>query len=297
MSETAEELRRLFGNPVRNMVHAFYDGYVEVNARFRQRAGMRAVIIRRELASCCEWCAALAGTYDIDDAPADIYRRHDNCKCMVTVRTERGTYQDVWSKKETQTQRAARKSREQELMEEATQQSESRRHMSELQLRIDEMMHPVSGERRLDFIRLSFLQEPSEAELLQRAAERTYQPNNHGIIARRIANGDLSLRYSPQKYQDHLYGTLRYNNTSRERGRLQSFLYVPEQVAEGLVYQYAGTGDLSALIDGYQNNREYVDVGFPVGVYYSLKGEAVETQRICIQYSSRSAHIYPVQER
>ena len=53
------------------------------------------------------------------DAPKDVYRRHANCKCIVLCRTEKGTYQDVWSKKEYKTQREARIAKEQELVEDS----------------------------------------------------------------------------------------------------------------------------------------------------------------------------------
>ncbi|MBE6016709.1 MAG: hypothetical protein E7233_03730 [Lachnospiraceae bacterium] len=105
-------ISNLLGEPVSNLCHAFYDQYVEANVKFRSRAGMKEVIIRRQLGKCCEWCADLAGIYTPENAPDDIYRRHDNCKCMVTYRDEDG-YQDVWSKKEFESQKEARWSREQ----------------------------------------------------------------------------------------------------------------------------------------------------------------------------------------
>lgn len=108
-------ISNILGEPVSNLCHAFYDQYVEANVRFRSKAGMKAVIIRRQLGKCCDWCADLAGIYTPENAPADIYRRHDNCKCMVTYKDEDG-YQDVWSKKEFKNQREARSARELELM-------------------------------------------------------------------------------------------------------------------------------------------------------------------------------------
>lgn len=107
-------ISNLLGEPVCNLCHAFYDQYVEANVKFRSKAGMKAVIIRRQLGKCCEWCADMAGIYTPENAPADIYRRHDNCKCMVTYKSEKG-YSDVWSKKEFESQKEARKMREDEL--------------------------------------------------------------------------------------------------------------------------------------------------------------------------------------
>ena len=107
-------ISNLLGEPVCNMCHAFYDQYVEANVKFRSRAGMKEVIIRRQLGKCCKWCADLAGIYTPENAPEDIYKRHDNCKCMVTYKDEEG-YTDVWSKKEFESQREARKTKENKL--------------------------------------------------------------------------------------------------------------------------------------------------------------------------------------
>lgn len=111
-------ISNLLGEPVSNLCHAFYDQYVEANVKFRSRAGMKEVIIRRQLGKCCKWCADLAGIYAPEDAPDDIYRRHDNCKCMVTYKDEAG-YTDVWSKKEFANQKNARITREKEILTEA----------------------------------------------------------------------------------------------------------------------------------------------------------------------------------
>ena len=112
-------ISNLLGEPVSNLCHAFYDQYVEANVKFRSKAGMKTVIIRRQLGKCCEWCANLAGIYTPEKAPADIYRRHDNCKCMVTYKDEDG-YTDVWSKKDYESQKEARLVRERKLLKERT---------------------------------------------------------------------------------------------------------------------------------------------------------------------------------
>ena len=124
-------ISNLLGEPVSNLCHAFYDQYVEANVKFRSRAGMKEVIIRRQLGKCCKWCADLAGIYTPENAPADIYRRHDNCKCMVTYKDEDG-YQDVWSKKTYKVEKEARVARERELQERLKTTSYSRRNGSYL---------------------------------------------------------------------------------------------------------------------------------------------------------------------
>ena len=117
MSKTNELIQRFLGEPARNLMHAMYDDYVEANVLFRSKSGIKTFIIRRQVAKCCTWCADLAGIYDYSTAPRDIYKRHDNCKCMVTFRNEMGKYTDVWSKQEYKKQREARIARISEIRE------------------------------------------------------------------------------------------------------------------------------------------------------------------------------------
>ena len=72
-----------------------------------RKAGAKAVIVRKEIGSCCDWCRSLAGTYDYSAGqyPDDIFRRHENCRCIVTVSNEKGHYTDVWSKREYDSER------------------------------------------------------------------------------------------------------------------------------------------------------------------------------------------------
>lgn len=98
----------LQGEPFRNFCHSFYDDFVEQNVEFRHRAGVKSLIIRRNLGGCCDWCQNLAGIYVYGEEPKDVYRRHDSCRCLVTSKFEGQGYQDVWSKKEFKTQIEAR---------------------------------------------------------------------------------------------------------------------------------------------------------------------------------------------
>ena len=83
--------------PIVNNSEAFFDDFVKKNAEVRTQIGLKAIITRTVFPGCCSWCDELAGTYEYGKEPADIYRRHENCRCEVTYQTER-TSQDVWSK-------------------------------------------------------------------------------------------------------------------------------------------------------------------------------------------------------
>lgn len=90
-----------------NISRGMYDDFVESSCRSMRKSGAKAVIVRKEIGSCCDWCRSLAGTYDYSAGqyPDDIFRRHQNCRCIVTVSNEKGHYTDVWSKREYDSER------------------------------------------------------------------------------------------------------------------------------------------------------------------------------------------------
>ena len=90
-----------------NISRGMYDDFVESSCRSMRKSGAKAVIVRKEIGSCCDWCRSLAGTYDYSAGqyPDDIFRRHENCRCIVTVANEKGHYTDVWSKREYDSER------------------------------------------------------------------------------------------------------------------------------------------------------------------------------------------------
>ena len=93
-----EEVERRMDEPVRNISQSFLDDFIAMNAKFRYREGMDVVIVRKLQGGACAWCRNLAGAYGYEDVPADVYRRHDNCRCTVTYKS--GKYREnVWTKK------------------------------------------------------------------------------------------------------------------------------------------------------------------------------------------------------
>lgn len=87
------------GEPIINNSEAFFDDFIDSNAKFRTEAGLKATITRIAEANCCPWCDSLAGTYEYGSAPDDIYRRHEYCRCTVTYQTGKES-QNVWSKRQ-----------------------------------------------------------------------------------------------------------------------------------------------------------------------------------------------------
>ncbi|MGI6205516.1 MAG: hypothetical protein ACOYJI_02635 [Anaerovoracaceae bacterium] len=100
--KSKEELNKniddILDRAIDNFARSIPADFVESNVEFEQHAGMRPRIIRSSAGKCCAWCSAIAGEYYADEAPDDIYRRHDNCTCTVTYISEKGA-QDAHTKK------------------------------------------------------------------------------------------------------------------------------------------------------------------------------------------------------
>ena len=93
-----EQAIKWLKEPIVNNSEAFFDDFVKANAEFRTNVGLKATITRSVASGCCKWCEELAGTYDYDNAPDEIYARHEFCRCTVTFQSQK-TSQNVWSKK------------------------------------------------------------------------------------------------------------------------------------------------------------------------------------------------------
>lgn len=72
---------------------------VRKNAEFHFKVGLTPKIIRKETGKCCKWCKNLVGTYRYLDVPKDVYKRHQNCNCVVEYIPKKGIRQDVHTKR------------------------------------------------------------------------------------------------------------------------------------------------------------------------------------------------------
>lgn len=97
--ETVKESMKYLGEPVVNLQQHAVDDMVEQNAKFQYQAGTNPKIRRTAEAKCCKWCSSLGGTYDYPVKNRDVYRRHENCRCLVEYIPGKGKRQDVWSKR------------------------------------------------------------------------------------------------------------------------------------------------------------------------------------------------------
>lgn len=96
--ENFDDVKWILDAPVRNLVQKSMDDTVKANADFHAKTGLKPKIIRKSSGHCCEWCNQVAGTYSYPDVPKDVFRRHDNCDCILEYYPGDGKKQDVWSK-------------------------------------------------------------------------------------------------------------------------------------------------------------------------------------------------------
>ncbi|MDD6742216.1 MAG: hypothetical protein PUE22_01725 [Roseburia porci] len=97
-AELYDDVAWVLGEPVINFSQSIVDDSIRENAEFHGKSGLMPQIIRKIAGGCCEWCAAVAGTYDYPDVPKDIYRRHERCRCTVEYDPKSGKRQNIWTK-------------------------------------------------------------------------------------------------------------------------------------------------------------------------------------------------------
>ncbi|EME8143297.1 hypothetical protein I4L49_001494 [Enterococcus faecium] len=96
--EDFESIKWLLDDPIINFSQSIVDDGIKANAEFHANAGLQPQITRKVSGHACEWCSRLAGTYEYDEAPKEVYQRHERCRCTVDYNPGNGRKQDVWSK-------------------------------------------------------------------------------------------------------------------------------------------------------------------------------------------------------
>lgn len=268
----SQQMNDLLRAPFCNICMSYVDTFIEENVRIRNESGVHSVIIRQVLGNCCDWCRNLAGTYDADDAPNDIYRRHDNCKCSVIFKSDKSAYTNVHTKKTFSKYKDARIDAQ---------------NLENI---------PVDGK-----IKKRRKREDNEAgEMLALRRLRVMYTEGRGDnsnmdIIEKILSGEISIKQRQQKYLQHKIGTPQYNSATKGRKKAQSYLNdgISEENAQDIIMSKCGTG-IPDIGDGHI--REYLNLDEPIGFYYN-GSDWIATRRIMIDYSPSGAHIVPVKEK
>lgn len=263
--ESFDDIAYMLSEPVVNFTQSAVDDTVKANVDFQGKSGLKPRVVRRVAGNCCDWCAALAGTYTYPDVPRDVYRRHKYCRCTVTFDPGSGKVQDIWSK----------------------------------QWRDPEEADKIE-KRKQTGLSLGTRKDPQEqirkAEKTADSADRTLAEQKR-IIRERIAGGEYSLTYPDQKYLEHVEGTAQYLNTAKGRNKEPSRLIITKEEAERLIQTYSGMGKPRVYKNGDVSNIEYAQAEHAVGkVFDDTSGKWIETRRFAIHHGKSGSHIVPVKE-
>lgn len=93
-----ESIEWILNEPIITFTQSIVDDSLQKNADFQFKAGLRPRITRTLVGKGCDWCRNLAGSYLYSEAPKDVYRRHERCRCIVDYHPGDGRSQNVWSK-------------------------------------------------------------------------------------------------------------------------------------------------------------------------------------------------------
>lgn len=88
---------------VENFSRAIVDDFIEKNADFHSKAGLKPTIERRMHGGACSFCKPLAGTYDYEEAKRlaqsdpqkNPFSRHRYCKCTVVYNPRNGKNKEI----------------------------------------------------------------------------------------------------------------------------------------------------------------------------------------------------------
>ncbi|WP_425540022.1 hypothetical protein [Microaceticoccus formicicus] len=95
-----DKIKWILDEPVINFSQAIIDDTIKTNAEFQYQVGYKPRIVRKVVGGCCDWCQAVAGTYEYPhEVTKDVYRRHRYCRCTVEYLPGDGRRQNVHNKK------------------------------------------------------------------------------------------------------------------------------------------------------------------------------------------------------
>ncbi len=123
---------------------------------------------------------------------------------------------------------------------------------------------------------------------------------SHGIIQKRINQGQYSLNLSEQQYLKHVEGTPQYMQYAASRAAKgkspQGRLTISRDEAQSLIQKFAGKGTPYIQKNGIVGNKEYGTADYIIGQYCNNNGEWTDTKRFAIYYGKNQSHIVPIQE-
>lgn len=88
------DIEKAFYDQLVNFSQSITDYAIRDNMQLMAKAGIKTQVIRQSEFRACPWCRNLAGTYDyakVKDTGNEVWRRHENCRCVIDFVTERNS--------------------------------------------------------------------------------------------------------------------------------------------------------------------------------------------------------------
>lgn len=79
---------------VENVARTAVTDTIEYNARVQEEAGLETYV-ERDGSNCCDWCASMTGRYRLGEQPADFWRVHKDCNCLITYKASKRPIQRI----------------------------------------------------------------------------------------------------------------------------------------------------------------------------------------------------------
>lgn len=267
-----ERVSWLLEEPIVNFSQSVVDEVIKVNAEFHAGAGLSPKIVRQSAGNCCDWCAALVGSYDYPDVPKDVYRRHRFCRCTVDYVPRKGRRQNVWTKKESDEARSRLERRKQMNLD--VRDNNLKADAEEYKQIVEVLGHehaPISLAKFQD--------------LKYNGGEGYEQLKDSVHIRQKIKFGEWGTILNKDKQAPH-------NELTRLEGKSYFFQSVDPQK---LFDDYHGTGRLEKDRLGRPTNVEYIVIDSEIGVAVSRNGQRT-TNEFKIHHSKNRTHLSPVKK-
>ncbi|VNT15803.1 gp35 [Streptococcus pneumoniae] len=262
-----EDVSWLLGEPIVNFTQSIIDDTIRKNAEFHAKTGLVPTISRHSTRRCCKWCDSLVGNYIYGEEPANFYRRHQHCTCVIDYHPKNGKVQNSWTKK---------------IRNESSDELEKRKRMN-IDVRDNNRKTDIQEYKKIVDV-LGVQNAPISLakfqDLKYNDGEGYEQLKDKVFIYQKIQTGEWGKRINQEKQLPHMEST-------HTAGK--SYIYDSVDAQE-LFNKHYGTGRIELDRYGRRTNKEIIELGYPIGINGS---DSSEVTSIKIHHSEKRTHIVP----
>ena len=265
--ENFEDVSWLLGEPIVNFTQSIIDDTIRKNAEFHAKTGLVPTISRHSTRRCCKWCDSLVGNYIYGEEPANFYRRHQHCTCIIDYHPKNGKVQNSWTKK---------------IRNESSDELEKRKRIN-IDVRDNNRKADIKEYKEVVDtlgVEKSPISLAKFQDLKYNGGEEYEQLKDKVFIFQKIQTGEWGKKINPEKQLPHMEST-------HKTGK--SYIYDSVDVQE-LFDKHYGTGRIELDRRGRRTNKEIIELGYPIGINSS---DGSEVTSIKIHHSEKRTHVVP----